>query len=247
MPNTLEGQTAIVTGAVRSIGRAIALRLASEGANIVVHYRSRPEEAEETARLVQAAGGNAQTCAGDLTQPYAVARLFDVADQTFGRPDIVVANAGVTVEKPVADLSDEDIRFLFETNTIGTFYVLREAARRIADNGRIVNLSSSTTWFASSEHGGYGASKAGARIATEVISKELGARGVRANSVVAGPIDDGFLADGPADVKARLAALSPFNRLGTPEEVAAVVAFLVSEDSRWISGQNLLVNGAASV
>lgn len=148
MPDTLKGQTAIVTGAVRSIGRAIALRLASEGAKIVVHYRSRTEEAEETVRLVQAAGGNAQTCAGDLTQSDAVARLFDVANQTFGRPDIVVSNAGVTVEKPVADLSDEDIPFLFENNSIGTFYVLREAARRIADNGRIVNLSSSTTWFA---------------------------------------------------------------------------------------------------
>lgn len=243
----LNGKVAIVTGAARSIGRAIAERLARDGAAVVINYRSRDAEAQEAVQAIEAVGGRALAVPGDLTDVAAIEELFRTAVRAFGRVDIVVANAGVTMRVPLQEITEADYDRLFGVNTRSTLFVLREAARHLSEGGRIVNISSSTTEFPSPGLGLYAASKAAAKVAVAVLAKELAPRGITVNSLVVGATDAGFLDDFAEEEKVTLKQLHPFGRLGTPEDAADAVAFLASRDARWISGQSVLANGAAAV
>jgi 3-oxoacyl-[acyl-carrier protein] reductase len=243
---TLQGKTALVTGSSKGLGRAILLRLAGQGANVVVNYSRDESAAAEVQAAAEALGVRAITVAADVSQVDGISRVFDAAVEAFGRIDIVVANAGMEkVNIPVTEVTEEDFDLLFRVNTKGPYFVLREAARRIADNGRIVTISSNTTTVPQLGVGLYGTSKVATGYLARVLALELGPRGVTVNTVVPGPIDGAGIFTDPAndEYKQSLVAMVPIGRLGTTEDVAGVVAFLTSDDAGLITGQQLVADG----
>ena len=244
----LAGKTAIVTGASGGIGQAIAHKLASLGCAVAVHYRSRPESAAHVAAQCAAQGVSAIAMAADLTQSDQVNALFTRAEKELGGIDIVVANAGVpSVRSAVADITDEQFESVIAGNVRATFHVLRAAARTVRQGGRIVAIGSSTTIYPGPGFGAYAASKTPVMTLTRILAAELAARGVTVNTVVAGATDAGFLDRYSAAAKQRLAAFSPFGRLGTADDIADIVAFMATHEARWLSGQTLVANGAATI
>jgi len=213
----LEGKIAIVTGSSRGIGRAIAERLAADGAQVIVNFTRGAAAAREVVTAIEQAGGRAIAVQADVSRLDDVRRLFAAAER-FGGVDIVVANAGET--------PDEDYEELFAINVRGTVYILREAARRIHDGGRIVTIST----------------KAAADWLTRVLAHELGARAVTANIVSPGVTETDMLEATP-QLRPLGLALSPLRRLGTPADIADVVAFLVGPAARWLTAQNIQATG----
>ncbi|MFC9690625.1 SDR family oxidoreductase [Kribbella sp. NPDC056951] len=243
---TLQGKTALVTGSSKGLGRAILLRLAGQGANVVVNYSRDESAAAEVQAAAEALGVQAITVAADVSQVDGITQVFDAAMKAFGQIDIVVANAGMEkVNIPVTDVTEEDFDLLFRVNTKGPYFVLREAARRIADNGRIVTISSNTTTVPQLGVGLYGTSKVATGYLARVLALELGPRGVTVNTVVPGPIDGAGIFTDPAndEYKQSLIEMVPIGRLGTTEDVAGVVAFLTSDDAGLITGQQLVADG----
>lgn len=243
----LRDKVAIVTGASGGIGQAVARRLAMDGAAVVIHYNSRRDPAQALASEL-ADNGEAITASGDLSISADVVRLFDGAIAQFGGIDIVVANAGVAAAPtPFAEVSDDVFERVLNGNTRATFFVLRESARRVRNQGRIILIGSSTTAHPAPGFGAYAASKAADLLFTPILAAELGSPGITTNMVSAGPTDTGLLDNFSAEEKAALAKASPFGRLGTAKDTADVVAFLASDDARWLSGQIFVANGAATV
>jgi 3-oxoacyl-[acyl-carrier protein] reductase len=239
-------RTVIVTGGARSIGAAIAEALAADATGVLVHYHGRHDEAEEVADRIRARGADAITAQADLREPGAAEHLMDTAVDRWGRVDVVVANAGAP--NPGVDVmhgTDEAFAEVLDVNTRAVYAVLRAAASRLADGGRLINIGSSSTLYPTPARALYSASKAGPLVLTTALATALAPRRATANSVIAGPIDDGFLAGRDARQLADLAALSPFGRLGTAADIAGVVAFIASDAARWITGQQILVNGGA--
>jgi 3-oxoacyl-[acyl-carrier protein] reductase len=245
MNDTLKGKVALVTGASRGIGRAIAIRLAKSGASVVVNYSSSPGEAQKTVEKIKAAGGKAVAIQADIGRVSEITRLFDEAIKHFGKLDILVNNAGVIIIKPVGDTTEADFDRLFAINVKGTFFACQQAATRLADHGRIINLSSSVTARLLPAYGAYAATKGAVEQLTRSLSKELGARGITVNAISPGPTETEMFTTGRTPEQIDFfAKQSPFGRLGKPEEIAEIVAFLASESSGWISGQNIRANGA---
>lgn len=237
-------KTAIVTGASRGIGRAIALNLASKHFNIVVNFANDAVKAGEVVAEIEEAGGKAAGVKADVSQAKEVARLFDGAQDEFGGVDVVVNNAGVILYKPIAETSDEEFDRVFDINVKGTFLVCREAARRMNAGGRIINFSSSTTAMMLPTYGTYCASKGAVEQLTHVLAKELGAKGITVNCVSPGPTETELFFTGKSpEMVQRMTTMSAFNRLGKPDDIADVVAFLTGAEARWITGQNIRVNG----
>lgn len=239
------GKTALVTGASRGIGRAVALRLAEDGFAVAVNYLGSVERAERTVADIQALGGEAVALQGDVASAEDMARVFDETEKRFGGLDVVVNSAGIMKLSPIAerdlDLFDQVLR----ANLRGTFIVLGEAARRLRRGGRIIALSSSVIAPALPGYGAYIASKAGVEGLMRVLVNELRGRGVNVNAVAPGPIGtELFLAGKSEEQVARISAMAPLeSRLGTPEEIASAVSFLAGPEGAWISGQTLRVNG----
>lgn len=242
----LDGKTALVTGSSKGLGRAIVLRLAADGANVVINYSRDEAAAVDVRKAAEALGVRAVVVQADVSAVDGIERLYDAAVAEFGRVDVVVANAGMEkVNVPVADVTEADFDQLFQVNTKGPYFVLREAARRIADNGRIITISSNTTTVPQLGVGLYGTSKVATGYLVRVLAMELGPRGITVNTVVPGPIDGAGIFTDPAneEYKQSLVGMIPIGRLGTPEDVAGVTAFLASEDAALITGQQLVVDG----
>lgn len=244
MNRNLNGKVAIVTGGSRGIGRAIALRLAADGAAVVVNYARGSQPAEETVAEIVRAGGRAVAVQADISRVSEVQQLFETTITKFGRVDIVVNNAGAMITKNVVDTEEEEFDRLFGVNVKGTYFACREAARRMADGGRIINFSSSTTAMMIPGYATYVATKGAVEQLSHVLAKELGPRGITVNVVSPGPTDTELFGQGKTEEQkqgfARMAALG---RLGQPEDIAAAVSMLVSPDAAWVTGQNLRVNG----
>ena len=239
-------RVAIVTGASRGIGAAIATRLARDGFAVILNYAQRGAEAEALAARIARDGGTAQPVAGDVADPAVMRRLFDAAEAAFGGTDVLVNNAGIMQLSPVAESDDAMFERQVAVNLRGTFNGLREAARRLRPGGRVVNLSTSVVGMRLETYGIYAATKAAVETLTAIVAKELRGREITVNAVAPGPVGTELFLDGKSpDQVARLAALSPLGRLGTPEEIAAAVAFLVGPDGRWINGQVLRANGGS--
>ncbi|MBH2879922.1 SDR family oxidoreductase [Serratia marcescens] len=234
----------IVTGASRGIGAAIAERLAADGFTVIINYSGNPAPADELVRKIELAGGRALGAKADVSDAAAVSRLFDSAEQAFGGVDVLVNTAGVMALAPVADMRDEDADRLIDINLKGSFNTMREAAKRLRDNGRIINFSSSAVGLLQPGYGMYAASKAAIEALTSVLAKELRGRNITVNAVAPGPTATGLFLDGKTpELIERLAKMAPLERLGTPEDIAAAVAFLAGNDGGWINGQTLRANG----
>ncbi len=239
-------QVAIVTGASRGIGAAIARRLAEDSYAVVVNYAGRVAEAAAVVQSIVAAGGQAVAVQADVSDPAAAKRLFDAAEQSYGRIDVLVNNAGIMPANlpHLGDTDDATFDRLFAVNVKGSFNTLREAASRLQQGGRIINFSTSVIGLALPGYALYAATKSAIETITNIMAKELRGRDIRINAVAPGPTATALFLDGktPETVE-RLAKMAPLERLGTPEDIAAAVAFLASPAAGWINGQTLRANG----
>ncbi|WP_306714376.1 SDR family oxidoreductase [Burkholderia dolosa] len=242
--NASEKKVALVTGSSRGIGAGIARRLAADGFDVVVNYAGNGDAARDVVDAIVAAGGRAVAVQADVADPAAVAAMFDTAAQTFGGIDVVVNSAGVMKLAPIAEFDDAVFDETIAINLKGTFNVCREAATRVRDGGRIVNLSTSVIGTRMPTYGVYVASKAAVESLTQVLAQEMRGRGIRVNAVAPGPVaTELFLRGKTPELIDRLAKLNPLERLGQPDDIAAVVAFLAGPDGAWINGQILRANG----
>lgn len=238
----LDGDVAIVTGSSRGIGRATAERLANDGASVLVNYVADEDAAKDTLDAIDADGGEAIVVQGDVSEADDVERLFDEAEAAFGRVDIVVNAAGIAICGRLSDFAEADFERVFDVNAKGTFLVLREAANRIAEGGRIVDFSTVGTARGGSGIGPYAGSKAAGERMVIALAEELGEWGIRVNTVSPGITDtDGLLMSD--ETVERMVEQTPLGRRGRADEVADVVAFLVSADGRWVTGQTIHPSG----
>jgi 3-oxoacyl-[acyl-carrier protein] reductase len=237
-------KVAIVTGASGGIGGAVAERLARDGFTVVVNYAGKAQPAEDLVRQIEAAGGKAVAHQADIADPEAVRKMFEAAQTAFGGVDVLINNAGIMKLATIADSDDALFDSQIAVNLKGTFNTLREAARRLRDGGRIVNVSSSVVGLLQPTYGVYAATKAAVEAMTSVLTKELRGRNITVNAIAPGPTATKLFLDGkPQELIERLAKLAPLERLGQPEDIAAAVAFLVGPDGAWINGQTLRANG----
>lgn len=237
-------RVAIVTGASRGIGAAIARRLASDGLSVVVNYAGSATAAADLVADIEKAGGRALAFQADISDPEAVRRMFDAAEAAYGGVDVLVNNAGVMELAPLAQVDDAAFDQTIAINLKGTFNGLREAANRLRDGGRIVNLSTSVVGLYQPGYGVYAASKAAVEALTHILAKELGARGVTVNAVAPGPVATELFFEGKDEATLdRIKKMNPLGRLGEVGDIASVVSLLVGPDAGWINGQIVRANG----
>jgi 3-oxoacyl-[acyl-carrier protein] reductase len=237
-------KVAIVTGASRGIGAAVTDRLAADGFTVVINYSSDTKSAEALARKIEDRGGRALTAKADVSDPNAVRGMFDAAEAAFGGVDVLVNNAGIMKLGRIADSDDAMFDQQIAINLKGSFNAMREAAKRLRDGGRIVNFSTSVVGTRLETYGVYVATKAAIEGLTAILAKEMRGRSITVNAVAPGPIATDLFFNGKSqEVIDRLTKTNPLERLGTPEDIAAEVSFLVGPDGSWINGQTLRGNG----
>ncbi|MFM0204611.1 SDR family oxidoreductase [Paraburkholderia fungorum] len=247
MNTTQRAQVAIVTGASRGIGAAVAQRLAKDGFAVVVNYASSSTEADALVAELTAAGTSAIAVKADVSKADDVRRLFETTEQQLGKVDVLVNNAGVLKTVPLADTSDALYDQTFDINVRGTFNTLREAAARMNDGGRIVNFSSTTLALNMPGYAIYNGTKAAVEAFTHVFAKELRGRNITVNAVAPGPIATSLFLDGKTEEQIQtFAKMPPLQRLGQPDDIASVVSFLAGPDAAWVNGQILRANGGVA-
>ncbi|RKN79422.1 SDR family oxidoreductase [Ulvibacterium marinum] len=248
--NSLQNKTALITGSARGLGKAIAERYAALGANVVINFSKDSISAEETLSNTIAMGVKAIAVQADVSKTSDIERLFDESKKAFGKIDIVVANAGIEmVETPVTQFTEEQFDRLFSINTKGAYFTMQQAAKNIEDNGRIIYIASSTTAFPVPGMAVYGGSKTTPRYLVDVLSKEIGHRGVTVNSIIPFAVDySGIFVDPSAypELRKSLIESCPMGRLAEVEDVANLAEFFASDLSSFVNGQHLLVNGGAT-
>lgn len=242
----LAGKVALVTGASANLGKAFAETLAADGANVMVHYNSshKAAEAENTADAVRAAGGRAAIHQADLTKVAAVERLVQATIDNFGGWDISINTAGMIVRKPIAEFTEAEYDQIFAVNSKAPFFLMREAAKRMNDNGRIISLMTTVVAITFQTYGGYAGSKSPVEHFTKSLAKEIGNRGITVNCVAPGPLNTSFFY--PAENKdsiAWLKSMSISGELGEIADIVPLVRFLASPEARWITAQTVYANG----
>ncbi|NKL59994.1 SDR family oxidoreductase [Rhizobium leguminosarum] len=244
MASKENGKVALVTGASRGIGAAVARRLAKDGFTVVINYSGNAAPAEELAEKIEQAGGKALTAKADVSDAEAVRRMFDAAETAFGGVDVLVNNAGIMMLSSLAEADDVNFDRQISVNLKGTFNTLREAAKRLRDRGRVINFSTSVVGLKLETYGVYAATKAAVETLTAIMAKEMRGRNITVNAIAPGPVATDLFLNGKSDeLVARMAKMNPLERLGTPDDIAAAVAFLVGPDGGWINGQTLRANG----
>jgi len=237
-------QVALITGSARGIGAAVAQRLAEDGFKIVVNYARGAGPAQEVADKIASAGGEAIVVQADVTDPAAVTAMFDAAERSFGGVDVVVNNAGIMTLAPIVEFADDAFDQTIAINLKGTFNVAREAGKRLRQDGRIINLSTSVIGLRLPTYGVYIATKAAVEGLTQVLAQEMRGRKITVNAVAPGPTaTDLFLEGKSPELIDRMAKMNPLERLGQPEDIARVVAFLAGPEGAWVNGQTLRANG----
>lgn len=252
---TLSGKVALVTGASRGIGRAIALRLARDGALVAVHYGARREAAEATLAAIAAAGGQAFAVGADLGQPGGAAALCDalapaLRERTGSAAlDILVHNAGISPRVPIEQTSEELFDQVFAVNVRSVFFLTQRLLPQLRDGGRIIAISSGVTRIAYPETAAYSMTKGALNTMALMLAKQLGGRGITVNAVLPGIIETDMNAEWmrAPEAYAQAAAYSAFGRVGQPEDVADVVGFVASPDGRWVTGQLLDATGGSQL
>jgi 3-oxoacyl-[acyl-carrier protein] reductase len=238
----LTGKVALVTGSSRGIGRSVAQQLASHGASVAVNYVAGKDQAAEVVAAIERTGGKARAFQADMGRIEDIRRIFQQTIEHYGRLDIVVHSAAIFLPNEILDVSEEEFDRSNALNFKGAFFTLQEAARLVQDQGRIIFISSSSTAMSVPRFSVYGGTKAAGEYFVRSLAKEIGARGITVNTVSAGFTYTDMLPKDPAWRKFG-AELSPFKRIGQPEEVAEVVAFLASDEARWVTGQNFRADG----
>jgi len=240
MSVSLTGRTALVTGSSRGIGQAIAERLAADSAAIIINYTRNEQPARAVVNRIVGNGGKAIAIQADISKAADVTRLFSEAEKAMGQLDIVVANAGIYMMKPFIESTEADYDTIFGINTKGVFFTLQQAARRVRDGGRIVVVSTGGTKMHFANMSLYLGSKGAIEQFARSLSRELGPRNVTVNVLSPGFTETDML---PEEYRHYGASLSPFNRVGAPQDIAEVAAFLASDAARWITGQNVQAGG----
>ncbi|MDF2374472.1 MAG: SDR family oxidoreductase [Rhizobiaceae bacterium] len=240
----IKKKTALVTGSSAGIGAAIAARLAADGFHVIVNYANNDAAAAQVIRQIEAAGGSAIAAKADVSDAAAVRGMFDAADAASGGVDVLVNNAGIMKLAAIADSDEALFDRQVAINLWGTVNTLREAAKRMPDGGKIVNFSSSVVGLKLENYGVYAGIKAAVETITAILAKELRGRSINVNAIAPGPTATQLFIKGkPQEVIERMAKMAPMERLGTPEDIAKAVAFLVGPDAAWINGQTLRANG----
>ncbi|MBM9513244.1 SDR family oxidoreductase [Desulfogranum marinum] len=244
MDTPLAGKIALITGSSRGIGREIACKLAQMGAAVVINYNQSKTKAQEVCSLINTAGGKAIAIQADVRDVGQLEHLFDQTLEKLEKIDILVNNAGILLTKPIEQVSEEEYDLLFAANVKSVFFACQQAAKKLSPGGRIINISTTVTKIMMPGYGLYAASKGAVDQVTRVLSRELGEKNITVNAISPGPVDTELFRAGKSKEQiAQMAGMSPFNRIGTPADVAGAVALLVSDDAAWITGQNLYVNG----
>ena len=248
--NSLKNKVALITGSARGLGKAIAERYAALGADIVINYSKDKASAEEVVSNIKAMGVKVVSIQADISKVADLERLFSEAKKAFGKIDIVVANAGIEmVELPVVDFTEEQFDRVFSINTKGSYFTMQQAARHVSDNGRIIYVASSTTSFPVPGMAVYGGSKTTPRYLVDILSKEIGHKGITVNSIIPFAVDHSGIFVDPAAYPAlrrQLLDSCPMGRLAEVEDVANAAEFFASELSSFVNGQHLLINGGAT-
>ncbi|ALJ04152.1 3-ketoacyl-ACP reductase [Pseudalgibacter alginicilyticus] len=240
----LKNKVIIVTGSSRGIGKEIAILLAKNGAKVVVNHSNSEAEAKATVNTIEKNDGIAFSFKADVSKKSEVTQLFNETLNRFGKIDVLINNAGVMISKELKDNSQEDFTKQFDINVRGIFNTLQEAHSKLADNGIIINVSSSTAKLMFPTYALYSASKAAVEQITRVFSKEIG-RGISVNAIAPGATETELFLEGKSvEFINKLKGMNAFNRLAKPIDIAKVVLFLASDDSKWISGQVIGANGA---
>lgn len=240
----LQNKVIIVTGSSKGIGKEVAIQLANNGAKVVVNHSNSEAEAQATVDTIVENGGAAIAVKADVSQKLDVVNLFDKAIETYGKVDVLVNNAGIMTSKLLKDCTDDDFTNQFNVNVRGVFNTLQEADSKLADNGNIINVSSSTAKLMFPTYGIYSSTKAAVEQMTRVFSKEIG-RGISVNAIAPGATEtELFLKGKSQEFIDKLSSMNAFNRLAKPIDIANVIVFLASDESKWISGQVIGANGA---
>jgi 3-oxoacyl-[acyl-carrier protein] reductase len=241
----LSGKSAVVTGGSRGIGRAIAIRLATQGADVAFSYRGNEAAAKETAAAIEALGRRALRVQGDAADPEAANALIKAALEAFGKVDILVNNAGITRDDLIMRMSLEDFRDVLETNLFGAFYAIKAVTRPMlkAKGGRIINITSVSGQAGQTGQANYSSAKAGLIGLTKATARELASRGITCNAVAPGFVLTELTKDLPQPLMDQITAQTPLGRFGTTEEIANAVCFLASDEAAFITGQVLAVDG----
>ena len=246
----LNHKVAVITGSARGLGKAIAERYAALGADIVINYSKDKASADEVLSNIKAMGARVIAVQADVSKVADIQRLFTEAKQAFGKIDIVVANAGIElVETPVTDFTEEQFDRVFSINTKGTYFTMQQAAKDVENNGRIIYIASSTTSYPVPGMAVYGGSKTTPRYLVDILSKEIGHRGVTVNSIIPFAVDHSgiFLEEESyPELRKQLLDSCPMGRLAEVEDVANIAEFFASDLSSFVNGQHLLVNGGAT-
>lgn len=243
---TLKGKVAIVTGASKNLGAETATYLGNAGANVIVHHFSdnSRNEAQNIVESIQSSGSDAKLVQGDLRQVSEIKRLFDEAENTFGKVDILVNTAGTMLKKPAAEVEEEEYDQMFSIHTKTAFFLLSEAAKRVKDGGRIVNISTTLTSVTTGLYSVYAGAKAASEQFVKMVAKEIGSRGVTVNSIAPGPLNTSFFYPVENDHSIDfLKHMSVQNRLGEISDVLPAIKFLTSPEAGWVTAQNIRVNG----
>lgn len=242
--NNLSNKVILVTGASKGIGAEVAKKLAEAGAKVIVNFAGSKADADHVIETIKNNGGEAIAVQADVSRSEDVKNLFNQSIAHFGKIDVLVNNAGIMITKTIQETTDEDFDRHFDINVKGVFNTLREAATKLADNGSIINFSTSVNRLMLPGYGTYVATKSAVEQLTRVFSKEIGHRGINVNSVSPGPTATALFLNGKSqETIDKLASLNPFGRIAETDDIANVVVFLASDEAKWINAQNIGVNG----
>lgn len=240
----LKDKTVIITGSSRGLGKNTAIEFAKQGANVIINYNSNEKEANDVVDKINNNGGNAIAIKANVGNSSEINHLFDTTIKHFGKVDIIINNAGIMITKPLKDFSEEEFDQQFNTNVKSVFLMMKIAAKKLEDNGRIINISSSTSKLAMPAYSIYSATKSAVEQMTRIFAKEIGHRGITVNSVLPGPMNTELFLKGKSDeLIDKIASLSAFNRIGNVEDIIPLILFLAKDDAQWVTGQNIGING----
>lgn len=247
MNQLFQNKTAIITGAGTGIGQAIAEHLGKNGANVLINYFSEEQKAntEKSIKIIEENGGKAITYQADVSKIDELKAMFEKAKSTFGGIDILVNNAVLPVLKPIAEVTEAEFDAMFNVNVKSIFFGQQLCATMMNEGGRIINLSSHTTFLLFPNYGLYDGTKGAVEQITRVFSKEIGHKNITVNVVSPGATETAEFAKRPQELKDRVASMSAMQRIAKVQEVVNVIAFLASEEASWVTGQNIKVNGGA--